>query len=178
MHNNEVFNIAFLPQGEAAEKITQASQKLKDELGSHYYLSEESLPHISIIQFSAEASYAETLLNKITKYSFPQIKVNFTGLALNRWRGLDGMWLRVNHHPEIRKIQEDLLVLLDPIELVNGRENSFEPHSTLAAWPSQEKTPPFTLPEEIMDLKAIPGRFALGTSGPLYQFKKIVKYLD
>lgn len=172
MTQNVILNFGLLFETSFANELVEASQGFLKQKKLQYFLGDRSLPHVTILQFPYELEQADKVWAKLKQIEMPSIKLNFHGLGLDRFRTWDALWLRTKHCPELRKVQEDALKILGPMDYVNGQGTLYEPHATLATWPSENTLPPLTIPSSILERKNMPVFYTLGVSGPDFQYER------
>ena len=172
MADKVVFNFGLLFDDPFAQDLVDYSQSLLKHEALDYVLGPNSLPHVTILQFPGTISEAERFRQKLAEIPLPQIHLNFHGMAFDRWRTWDVLWLRVKFCQELRQVQRDALNTLGTLDFVNGLGDMFEPHATLATWPTKDQLPSFPIPSGIIDRKNIPSFYTLGISGPCFQYQR------
>ena len=171
MNSNVIFNFGLLFDDSFSRSLVSASQLFSKHKVLEYSLGENSLPHVTILQFPAPLSEGENIWRKLSAPAMPNIEIHFHGLAFDRWRNWDGIWLRIKHCPKLREAQKQAAQILGNLEYVNSLGDAYEPHATLAAWPSENTLPSFPIPDAVLDRKA-QTYYSLGISGPQFQYER------
>jgi 2'-5' RNA ligase len=167
-----IFNLGLLPEASFSKKLVDCSQALKVTKNSVYSLNEKSLPHITILMFEGSEDKGKEIWAKVKHLAEKPFTLSFRGLAIDRWRDWDCVWLRVVRSRELEKLQADALSALSLFELsfVNGVGDLFDPHATLSAWPLQSECPAIPLDTVPFGASNVQARLTLGKSGPTYQY--------
>lgn len=168
------FNFGLIFEADFSSDLVAASQSFQKAQKLVYSLGERSLPHVTILQFPAEVSDASRIWNSLEPVREQKIFLDFHGLAFDRWRDWDGIWLRLKNCPEIRDAQKSAIRILGDRAYVNALGDLYEPHATLAAWPISPRLPAFEIPHKILDRKKIRAFYSLGISGPQFQFESVL----
>ena len=172
MSSKIIFNLALLPEDEFSERLEGYSQNLKGIRKANYFLGVDSLPHVTLLQFEEFESKAKDLWDLVMHLDAQEI--DYRGLSIERWGNLDCVWLRIARKRNLERLQEEAIASLKKSNLtyLNGVEEEFEPHSTLAAWSSLGSVPALPIDPGLLGARNIKTRLALGKSGPTYQFAR------
>lgn len=173
MDETVVFNFGLLLEKQFANELVEVSRSLETEKPLVYRLGEKSLPHVTILQFPGKLADAGMYWGILSTLDLPQVQLHFYGLAIDRFRNLDGLWLRVKPNREIRFAQKAALEVLGNLDYINNLGDMYEPHATLAAWPSQETLPGFPIPQSVLD-RRVATTYTLGVSGPNFQYQEML----
>lgn len=172
MNEKVIFNFGLLFDKSFSNELVEVSRSFGVQKKLDYLLGEDSLPHVTILQFPGILTDAEVLWRRLEKISMPPVQLHFHGLAFDRFRSWDGIWLRIKFCQELRNVQTEATSALGNLEYVNGLGELYEPHSTLAAWPKEDRLPNFQIPNDVLDRKGVPCHYTLGISGPNFQYQK------
>lgn len=172
MNEQVIFNFSLLFDESFSNDLVEYSQKLRNYETLDYVLGPNSLPHVTILQFPGLRAEAESYWGTLSSIDLPKIHLNFHGMAFDRWRTWDVLWLRVKFCEELRIVQRHAIERLGPLDYVNGIGDMYEPHATLATWPTKTHLPAFPIASKIIDRKHIPASYTLGVSGPCFQYAK------
>lgn len=168
-----ILNFGLLLEEDFAQELIRISRSFADFKALEYELGENSLPHVTILQFKGTMEEAPTYWERLSRLPLPaEIRLHFHGIAVDRFREWDALWARIKPHSGLREAQRLALTELGPRDYINGLGDLFEPHATLAAWPSEAQLPALPLPKDMIDRANVRGTYSLGISGPRFQYAR------
>lgn len=180
----DFYNICLVPKDDFYSDLIQYSQDVAAEENPRFRLGPQSLPHMTILQFSTDAS----LISVIDCFK----RLNHSGSLFVQLVGLvllpspDGdLWceLGVLKSADLSSLQQKTLEGMSPVlnKTINGIGDHFRPHFTvalkkLADYPDKWTAPP--LPVQLLRAAQVECTLSIGISGDHYQVTKVVECLN
>lgn len=162
-----------------AEDLCSYSKLVGAETESKFNLDGNFVPHITVLQFEAEESEAESIWKELVNSEAPvTLEVIMAGLCFLPSPDNTEVWLEV---PALKsdmllELQRSLLLLpnLSGRRILNGCNDVFRPHVTLgltSAIPDHGRIP--MLPGDLLR-RTVSCDLVLATNGPHYSVSSIV----
>ena len=134
--DRSVISAVLLPKPEDAEALIYCSEAISDMTQSAIRLGAQSPPHITVVQFFAEAEKAARLWQEIQYLHDRVSAVTSTGLCFLPERSRNNTWVELSlfRSDAISKLQAAILTteFAQHFEVNNGQGDSYRPHVTLA----------------------------------------------
>jgi len=159
------------------KKIIDYSRLVNSKILSTYKLNDNSLPHITILQFIMEESKEYEIVHKLFKLSFKKIFVNFYGASFLPSKDRKTVWIEISveRNNELIKLQNKVLQVLKPKKILNSLGNKFRPHITISRCDIKQ-IPVNILDNKILIKQRLTCNPCLGCGTPIndYTFNKII----
>ena len=165
----DIYNIALLPIDDSLnQRLINYSQEI--DINAPYKLGQNSLPHITLLQFKMDDSKLEILKSNFQKLE--KFNISTLGFSFARFKHLDSWAIDILKNFELSSLQKNIKEQFNILP-INGFADTFSPHFTMAAWESQNNLPiKFNIDENIIYQDNIKCKLSLGISGPHFQFAK------
>jgi 2'-5' RNA ligase len=163
----QLYNLSLIPNENFSKKLVRYSQSISEVIP--YRLGENSLPHLTILQFFHED--IAQIKGLVARY---EQNISTKGFSFARFKDLDSWGVEVLKDQSLIDLQGNYLEKLE-VDPVNGTGACFQPHFTLCGWQSQSKLlREFTIDEELIYQVDIQCRLHLGKSTENFQYERII----
>jgi 2'-5' RNA ligase len=155
----ERYSFALIPSKEHAKQYVVFATTFFKSYSHNYFLSENSLPHITLCQFETTKDELCRIKNSYDRTIFKKHAVDFTGLSFiegaGDFEGVRWIELAVKRDKKLMDLQKECIDFLDARDIspLNEVGVSYRPHLTLANT-TLDNIFGFTLPK--FSLKAVP----------------------
>jgi len=158
------FNIALVFEQEVSSQIIEYAEQLYKDVPSQFSLGRSSIPHMTIIQFTAEESVKNLLWKECNK-----LRINTPNLILSGLTVLPsssgGAWIEISvlKSNELLNMQHSVASLLPTsIKPDNDVGDKYRPHITVAHLTESRATVNIPLKYSPLRLSDIESKLALG----------------
>lgn len=175
-----IFNFGLLFEEDHNLTFIKYSQLVNNKINnkSDFCLSDNSLPHLTILQFEADTSILNEFWNAINQFDLKLVKLELAGLTFLPSK--DGhIWLEISvlKSNELIRLQEAACSLVGNSKIHSGTGNSYRPHITIARALDRQEMPPLMIDNNVVRRKGVIGSVSVGISGPNYQYvNSLFKY--
>ena len=169
-----IFNVGILLNPAASKIYAEFASQINRVRKCQYLIGENSHAHVTLLQFAANLNAANDIWKSINKCQPTKaIHLEFKALAIDEWNGIQDLSLRCFKTKEISELQKKLSseLVYQGLSYLNGIDEQFDPHLTVAGWRSDSTLPPIKLESEWFQKFTSFGHLGLGVSGPKLQFE-------
>jgi len=176
MDKEKVLNLGLLFPKPLSQQLETYSKELAKFLPGPSTLGDNSLAHISIVQFLSTKS-TELIWQEMQAKKISPPKIEFSGLYFEKSKTSGKLYfgIRIALTQDLIDFQQELIEIAKPDPIINGVGAEFFPHITLGCnLEAAETLPSLPFHSDLTLLKNVSTILALGRSGPNLQFKEIV----
>ena len=158
------FNIGLIFNKEVTSQIIEYAQKLYNQIPSKLSLGKNSLPHMTIIQFTAEESAKTSIWTECKKLVIDNPSIILSGLTVLP-SSSGGAWLEISvlKNDELLKLQQNIISCLpSSLSPDNDTGDKYRPHITIAHIAEGHKTLPGPLEYIPLRLSNVESKLAIG----------------
>lgn len=158
------FNIGLTFENEISSGIIDYAKKLYKIMDSDVILGTNSVPHVTIGQFSIKDSEAKRIWQRYKAIIFDLPKITFSGITILP-SSSGGAWIEISilKNQSLLKLQDDLIKILSPFgNLTNGTGDQYRPHVTLAHTTSGNEFYNFPFEYKTLRLKNLSTELGIG----------------
>jgi hypothetical protein len=175
MDLEKILNLGLVFESDVKKKFETYSQYLSEKLPGPYILGINSLPHISVLQFTSDKPVEK--IWDITRHLSNNLDIELKGLYFQQGRTTGKLWfgIRVKLSEQLLILQQDIMKKVRPNRIINGEGASYFPHITMGC--SEIKgcdLPAICFEPNITMMEVVSCKLALGRSGPQLQFTEII----
>lgn len=143
---------------------------------SDFRLGEESLAHLTIVQFEVSDQDVASVGGRLCELAREPIALELMGLTFLPTK--DGhMWVEVQvlKSDRLAVLQREALTIIGNATIHSGVADAYRPHITVARLLNRQQLPSIAVEYEVARRKGVRGRAALGVCGPQFQFVKTIQ---
>ena len=170
-----LLNFALLFSEEHNRIFTEFSQMITARVRSDFELNEESLPHLTVVQFELPDSAVADCTQKLLSLESEPVDLELMGLTFLPSK--DGnMWIEISvlKSERLSRLQREALALLGDARINSGTDDNYRPHITVAHALEQRRGLDIELDVNVVRRKKVTGRPAVGSCGPQFQFVSVL----
>lgn len=158
------FNIALTFDNDISKSIIEYAKELYNVLDSDVLLGTNSIPHVTIGQFSIEDKEAKRVWQRYKSIIIYSPKINFAGITILP-SSSGGAWIEISvlKSQSLLKLQDDLMKILSPFgKLANDIGDNYRPHITIAHTITGNEFNKFPLEYKTLRLKSVSTELGIG----------------
>jgi len=158
------FNIGLVFDQKVTSQVIEYAEKLYQQVPSKIFLGRNSMPHLTVIQFTSEESEKDYIWSKCKKMSIDKPTIILSGLTILPSSN-GGAWIETSilKSAELLKIHELIITCL-PSNLTpdNDTGDKYRPHITVARVSKPIKTISVPIEYNLLRLNNVKCRLAIG----------------
>ena len=166
-----ILNLALTFPQLHAEAFLNFSQYLNSTMTSDFVLSEDSIPHLTILQFDAHPQELPwSALAKLLKCPLPLSLAGLLFLPSKEGH----LWIEISvlKSAALSELQREATSIVGDRRIHSGVGDHFRPHITVARATNTRTIPAMKIDDEVVRRKDVVGNLTLGISGSNFQFER------